>query len=108
MKVSTYLDAKPIQEWPGVTKRDVITDKDGAPNFAMRVFEVGPGISTPLHSHPWEHEVFILSGQGVVISEQRETKKEGSVIFIPPNEPHHFTNKGNEPLRFVCLIPLLT
>ena len=109
MKVSNYLDTKPIQELPGVVKREVITADDGAPHFCMRVFELQPGSSTPCHSHWWEHEVFILSGQGVVVSSQREIPiAKGCVIFVAPNEQHCFVNNGNELLRFICVIPLVT
>ena len=109
MKVSHYLDAKPIQAAPGVIKREVITANDGAPHFCMRVFELEPGSSTTLHSHWWEHEVFILSGQGAMMSEQGEIPiAKDSVVFIVPNEKHCMINKGNEPLRFICVIPLGT
>jgi len=40
MKVSNYLDTKPIQVLAGVVKREVITADDGAPHFCMRVFEL--------------------------------------------------------------------
>jgi quercetin dioxygenase-like cupin family protein len=107
MKVSNYVDTQPSEEVPGVFKREVITAKDGAPNFCMRVFEVEPGSSTPHHAHDWEHEVFILSGQGMVVGEQGETLiGKGSVVFVAPNEQHCFVNTGNEVLRFICLIPL--
>ena len=109
MKVSNYLDTKPIQMLAGVVKREVITADDGAPHFCMRVFELEPGSSTPSHSHWWEHEVFILSGRGVVVSEQGETQiAKDSVVFVPPNEQHCFVNNSNEPLRFICVIPLVS
>jgi len=109
MKVSKYLDTKPIQMLAGVVKREVITADDGAPHFCMRVFELEPGSSIPLHSHPWEHEIFVLSGQGVALSEDGETQvvKE-NVIFVPPNERHGFANNSNEILRFICVIPIIT
>ena len=34
------------------------------PNFVLRVFTITPGGHTPLHSHPREHEVCVLSGKG--------------------------------------------
>ena len=109
MKVSNYRDTKPIQELPGVVKREVINADDGAPHFCMRVFEVEPGSSTPSHSHPWEHEGFVLSGRGVAIGEQGETQiAKDSVVFVPPDEHHCFVNNGNEILRFICVIPLVT
>ena len=107
MKVSSYRDREPVEEVKGVSKREVITAEDGAPHFTMRVFEVGPGSSTPSHSHSFEHEVFVLSGRGVVVGEQGATPvSKESVIFVAPGETHCFVNTGNETLRFVCVIPL--
>jgi quercetin dioxygenase-like cupin family protein len=106
MKISKYRDTKPTEEVPGVFKREVITAQDGAPNFCMRVFEVEPGSSTPSHSHGWEHEVFVLSGKGLVVGKQGETPIGAeSVVFVAPNEQHCFVNTGSQILRFICLIP---
>ena len=107
MKVTNYRDTEPIEEVPGVSRRDVITADDGAPLFVMRVFEVEPGSSTPSHTHSYEHEVFVLSGKGVVVGLQGATPigKE-SIIYVTPDEPHCFVNTGNEPVRFMCVIPL--
>ena len=62
--------ANPSGEAEGVAMRWVIAKNDGAPNFAMRVVEVQPGGSTPHHQHEWEHEVFVIEGQGVVRGSQ--------------------------------------
>jgi len=108
MKVQHYTDtpSAAVEEAPGVSVRWVISDKDGAPNFAMRVFDVAPGASTPYHQHPWEHEVFILQGQGVVKGEkQNRPFSEHFVVYIAPNEMHQFVNQGEGVLRFLCLIP---
>lgn len=86
--------------------RWVIAKNDGAPNFAMRVVEVQPGGSTPHHQHEWEHEVFVIEGQGVVRGSQGDRPiRYGSVVFVPGNEMHQFVNPGSEILRFLCLIP---
>ena len=107
MIVSSYPDTKPVQELPGVVKREVVCADRGAPNFCMHVFDIEPGSSTPSHEHPWEHEVYVLDGQGVVKGEQGETPiAKDSVVFIPPDEHHYFTNNSNEILRFICVIPL--
>ncbi len=109
MKVIKYLDVQPTKELPGVLKREVITAKDGAPNFCMRVFQIDPGVSTHSHSHAWEHEVFILSGRGVVVTGEKKTPiGKDSVVFVAPNEHHCFINNGKTPLRFICLIPNAT
>ena len=107
MKVSSYLDTKSIQELPGVVKREVINADDGAANFCMRVFDIEPGAFTPSHQHPWEHEVFVLSGRGVVVGEKGETQiARDSVVFVPPNEHHCFINNSTGILRFLCVIPI--
>jgi len=108
MIVSSYLDTKPVQELPGVVKREVICADKGAPNFCMRVFDVKPSSFTPSHEHSWEHEVYVLSGRGVVVGEQGETQiAKDSVVFVPPDEHHCFINNGNKPLRFICVIPIV-
>ena len=108
MKVSKYLDTEPTLELPGVLKREVINADDGAPNFCMRVFEVEPGSSTPSHSHAWEHEIYVLAGQGVAVSEKGETPiGADSVVFIPPDEHHCLVNNGTETLRLICVIPFV-
>jgi quercetin dioxygenase-like cupin family protein len=107
MKVQNYLDTEAIEDAPGVSHRVVIGADDGAPTFIMRVFEVKTGSSTPFHSHPWEHEVFVLSGKGVVRGRKGERLLgEGTVVFVAPNEEHCFSNTGSAPLRFICVIPL--
>lgn len=82
---------------------------DGVPNFAMRKFVVKPGGKIGLHGHDEEHEIFILSGRGIVIDDSGNESeiKENDTIFVPPNEPHAYTNTGIEDLQFLCIIPLL-
>jgi quercetin dioxygenase-like cupin family protein len=110
MKVINYrqVEAEQASEAEGVTVRWVIGEKDGAPNFAMRVFDVEPGAMTPLHTHDFEHEVFVLSGQGRVYGGGEEALLgEGDTVFVAPMEEHRFVNEGSDSLRFVCVIPLL-
>ena len=44
--------------------RWLIGEKESAPTFAMREFEVSPGGHTPKHFHDYEHEVYVLAGDG--------------------------------------------
>lgn len=106
MLIRKYMDATPEEMLPGVIKREVVNSDDGAPNFCMRVFDLEPGASTPHHTHAWEHEVFILEGQGVAVSEKGETPvSPESVVFVPGEEIHSFKNTGDKPLKFICVIP---
>ncbi len=86
--------------------RWLITEKDGAPNFAMRLFEVGPGGHTPHHTHPFEHEVYVVEGTGMVVGAEGERPfKAGDVVFVPPDEVHQFRNTSSGVCKFLCLIP---
>jgi len=109
MKVKHYTDvpAQEVEEGAKGTKiRWIITKDEGAPNFAMRHFEIAPGGHTPHHAHGWEHEVFVLTGRGKVVGPRgAEPLKPGSVVLVPPQEEHHFANDGAEPLTLLCLVP---
>ncbi len=94
-------------EAPGVTIRWVIDEKaDGAPNYALRVIEVQPGGHTPKHTHPYEHENYIVEGQGrVLLGDEWHDVAEGSVVFVPADMLHTYENTGDTPFRFLCGIP---
>nr|HID58641.1 cupin domain-containing protein [Desulfobacterales bacterium] len=89
-----------------VIGRLLIGKENGASNFVMRLFELAPGGYTPRHSHEWEHEVFIHSGEGEIFKEAEWVPvSEGNAVFIPSQEEHQFKNTGTEPFLFVCVIP---
>jgi quercetin dioxygenase-like cupin family protein len=101
-------EAVDFEDVKDVKVRWLISDKDNAPNFAMRLFEVGPGGYSPLHVHNWEHEVFILEGEGVASDGEKGTRiKSGTVVYVAPEEKHQFKNTGSETLKFLCLIPFM-
>ena len=92
---------------PGVTKQALIGPDDGAGNFAMRRFILAPGASTPHHAHDWEHEVYIVEGEGIVADEQGEHPlRPTDVVLVPADEIHHFTNVGTGNFSFLCMVPM--
>jgi quercetin dioxygenase-like cupin family protein len=109
VKHYTSVESSEVEEGAeGVSIRWVINRDDGAENFAMRHFEVSPGGHTPHHTHAWEHEVFILQGEGAVVAEDGEHPlSAGTVVFVPGGEEHHFENRGDETLSMLCLVPFL-
>ena len=111
MKIFHYrgVEAKDAEEGASKLKvRWLITKDMGAENFAMRFFEMDPEGYSPFHSHAWEHEVFILEGEGIVVGGGEERKfRTGDVIFVPPNETHQFKNTGETTVKFLCLIPYM-
>ncbi len=86
--------------------RWLISKADGAENFAMRMFELQPGGCTPLHTHPHEHEVFVVEGRGVFVFEGKEYPfNKDFAIFVPGGKEHCFRNTGDSVLKFLCIIP---
>jgi quercetin dioxygenase-like cupin family protein len=92
----------------GVWAKYLITDKEGAKKFHMRIFIVEPGGRTSFDQHIYEHQVYILQGKGRLITIKNNYKneiviQEGDAIFIESNEIHQFFNESNEPLVFICI-----
>ena len=86
--------------------RLLIGRDDGAPNYAMRVFEIEEGGYIEAHAHPWEHEIFVLEGEGEVrVGNSRYRVGPGHAVLIPPNVEHEYRNVGSGTWRFVCVIP---
>ena len=110
MKVTS---TRSIQQTPvdmpgstGCHVRWLIGKPEDAPNFAMREFQVDPGGHTPRHHHPYEHEVYVTEGQGVIYEgDTPHTIKAGDVVLVRPNEVHQFQNHSDTPFKFLCLIP---
>ena len=101
VKVRHYSDIEGDSMGEGVTMRWVISPKDGAENFYMRIVEAQLGSEgPPLHHHDYEHEMYILEGEGTLVDDEGERPvKEGDVIYIPSNSNH--TLKHPNGLRFI-------
>lgn len=98
---------KPTTTDMQATIRWLIDAKEGAPNFAMRVIEIKrKGEKIPLHRHDYEHETFVIEGQGNVLSPGgTKPVAYGDFAYIAPGEEHGFENTGDQPFRFICVIP---
>ncbi len=110
MKIKKYSDVPftrfDSESVKGVRGRVLIGKDDGADNFCMRMFELSKNGHSPLHSHEWEHEIFVYSGKGAVFNNAEWFNVEaGDSIFIPGNEVHQIKNRGDDPFVFICLIP---
>ena len=108
MKIQNYRQVKGNEATPGVVMRVVAGTAEGAPTFVMRVFEIEPGSNTPHHTHDWEHEMFMVSGEGTLKSGNTETPlKEGDTVTVLPGEQHGVFNTGKKLLTMICVVPLV-
>ncbi|HCI29547.1 MAG TPA: cupin domain-containing protein [Fervidobacterium sp.] len=107
MKIGNISEMQPLEISNGtILKRVLIGPRDGAPNFVMRLFTLKPNASTEYHTHPWEHEVFVVEGELEVIQKDKKTRVgKGTYIFVEPNEEHQFHNVGSKEASFICVIP---
>jgi quercetin dioxygenase-like cupin family protein len=94
---------------PGASMRWLIDDThDGAPVYALRMVELAPGGSSPHHDHPYEHENFVVEGQGRVLMDGVwHPLKPGDIVFVPPNTVHQYANAGGSTFKFLCGIPVV-
>ena len=89
----------------------LLSEKNGVPNFELRYFELEKDQHTPYHTHDWEHEIYIVKGQGIVKGKDIKgvsfevTVGAGDALFIAPNEEHNFFNEKEETLGFICVVP---
>ncbi len=110
MKINHYTEIEETQvhdaHVSGVSRRVLISVNDNAPNFTMRLFHVEPGGYTYHHSHDFEHEIFVIEGEGEVMTNEGSTPfKGGYAILVEPNEVHQLKNTGKTRMSFVCLVP---
>lgn len=104
----TEIELKPVDmEGASNTKvRQLLSGNVNAANFAMRMFEIDPGGHTPRHQHDYEHEIYVLEGDGVVFEgDAQHPLKSGDVVYVHPNDVHQFRNTGDKPMKMLCLIP---
>ncbi len=104
-------DMKPVEleGTNGASMAVMIGREHNAPHFALRSISVEPGGNTPKHQHDYEHEVFVVSGEGSVLLEgEYHPIKSGDTILVPANELHQFKSSSEleEPLNFLCLVPV--
>jgi quercetin dioxygenase-like cupin family protein len=109
VKAKNYREirAEPVLEEPGVAVRWLVSELEEEPEFATRLYEIELGGATTAHAHYWEHQVFVLNGQGAVIGEQGEIPlREGDIVYVPPLERHQFVSEGDEVFRFLMMFPI--
>jgi quercetin dioxygenase-like cupin family protein len=102
----TEVEESPVPEdmAKGTYIRWLVSKEDGAPTFYMRLFRTEKDAHIKAHYHPWEHEIFVLSGKlEVRIGSKTYHVQEGTVIYIPPNVEHEYWSL--EESSFLCIIP---
>ena len=66
---------------------------------------VKPGMKSAKHSLKTSEVYYILEGNGLMhIDEETEKVHKGQVIYIPPGAKQFIENKGDNDLKFLCIV----
>ena len=98
---------KPIIKSVGAVANPVLCPDDGTPNYVMLWVQHPPGGSSAQHVHAWEHQAYIVEGEGVLWVEGEEYPiRAGDAVLVPPDVEHQFRNTGEVTLSRVTVNPL--
>ena len=91
----------------GVYKQIPLSRKDRVPKFSFRVFTIEPGGHTPFHQHAYEHMNYVISGEGILVTDDRKHElREGDFALVLPGEKHQYKNcSANRDLVMICAVP---
>ena len=87
----------------------LISLEDHPPTCTMTLSVIEPGKTSAHHIHPWEHEVYIIEGTGVLLCDGKEYPvKQGDGMFIPGNVDHYTLNNARRgAIRRIEINPLI-
>ena len=107
IRASNSVEVVQVPRSRGTTLQVLLGPESGVPNFITRQFTIDPGGRIPCHRHDTiEHEQVILDGVMVISLNGREAEVgAGDSIFIPAGVSHWYENRGDVPVRFLCVIP---
>ena len=84
----------------------MITSEIGAKNFELRYIEIPVKGKSSYGSHSHEHEVFVVKGKGRIKGKDYDrTLFPMTAVFVLGGEEHQWSNEGNEPFGFICVVP---
>ena len=90
----------------------IIGSSDGAPNYLMLYNgAMAPGevshAETGGHTHAWDHVVFVLEGQAIIVCDGKEyAVSEGDGVLVSPETFHQWRNNSQSPMTRVSCNPL--
>ena len=110
------IDHKAVQtfELPGLVHRTLAGERQGVGGMAVWLQTIVPGGATPVHYHPCEEVVVVLSGGGECSFDGRvERFGADSTLIIPAEVVHQITNTSREPMELLAVFgevppPVLT
>lgn len=96
----------PREEWrPGVETRMLISALTGAKELCIFEQWVAPGAGTPVHAHPVEEVLTVLSGEAEMWLDDRSAiVTAGQSLIVPALRRHRFRNSGTGMLHIHAVL----
>jgi quercetin dioxygenase-like cupin family protein len=102
--------AAEVERARGTAIQVLLGPDDGMPNFYTRRFTIEPDGRIPEHRHDTiEHQQVVLEGaMALSLDGQEGVARAGDCVYIPAGCAHWYENRGDVPVRFLCIVPATT
>jgi len=105
VKRSSGVERREIAAGTATEMQLLLGPADGAPNFAMRRFIMGPGGGMPRHTNSVEHQQWVLRGRARIgLGDEVHEVGPEDVLYIPAGMPHYY-DVIEAPFEFLCMVP---
>jgi mannose-6-phosphate isomerase-like protein (cupin superfamily) len=96
---------------PGRQSLEIVSGPQGSRNVSLRLVDIavpppGEALRGPHVHHAFEECIYVLSGEGLMVTEAAaHPLRAGDTILIPAEEFHVTRNVGQVPLVLLCFFP---
>lgn len=105
VRPADHATTQPVKAGTATQMQVLLGPEQGAPNFTMRRFRMGPGGGMPLHTNQIEHEQYVLRGRArVTIGDRVHDVGPHDTLYIPAGAPHSY-QVVEAPFEFLCVVP---
>ena len=97
-----------VSQFPGVTHRFILNKSTGATGVQLAEVVLEPGAALPLHIHPVDDAMFVVSGTGKFVEGDSEVPIAANMALLAPAKTKHtLKNDGAEALRIIFVWPTI-
>jgi quercetin dioxygenase-like cupin family protein len=98
---------QPTHDLGGTRFTSLATPSRGSAETSVWVVEIDPGVPATPHSLTREEVFVVLDGVAdASVDGRTATGRRGDAIVVPPGVPFEIANRGDEPLRLLCCLPV--
>ena len=104
VRLDPVADVGDPDDWRPNSRWALLADAEAS--LAVIIEEVAPADRIPLHRHTIDEVLLYEAGSGeIVLGDERQLVRAGSIAFVPAGVAHATVNTGDEPLRVRAVFP---